>query len=162
MITRLPNNILHAHATNIYKMVTQSRKSWFWKIRDLCLQYNLPHPSLLLASPLPKNNFKRIVKKRILDYWEQKLRHEATNLPSLHYFKPTFMSLLSPHPIWTTAGSSPTKVAMATQQARLLSGRYRLEALSSHWTNGSGTCRLSPSCASDEDIDHFLTSANVL
>ena len=103
-----------------------------------------------------------MVKKRIVDYWEQKLRHEAANLPSLHYFKPTFMSLLSPHTIWTTAGSSPTKVAMATQRARLLSGRYQLEALSSHWTHSSGTCRLSPSCASVEDIDHFLKTCSAL
>ena len=66
------------------------------------------------------------------------------------------MSLLSPHPIWVTAGSSPTKVAMATQQARLLSGRYRTEALASHWTHSSGTCSLSLSCATVEDIDHFL------
>ena len=51
---------------------------------------------------------------------------------------------------------------MATQQARLLSGRYRLEVLSSHWTNGSGTCRLSPSCASVEDIDHFIKTCSAL
>ena len=142
MITRLPNNILHAHAKNIFTMVTHSCKSWFLRIRDLCLQYDLPHPSLLIASPLPKNIFKRLVKKHIVNYWEQKIRHKAANLPSLQYFNPTFMSLMSPHPIWTTAGSSPTKVAMATQQARLLTLRYCLEALCSHLTHGLGTCRL--------------------
>ena len=156
MITRLPQSILHAHAKNIFTMVTQSSKSWFLHIRDLCLQYNLPHPSLLLASPPTKIIFKRLVKKRIVDYWEQKVRQEAENLSSLIYFKPTFMSLLSPQPIWVTAGSSPTKVAMATQQARLLSGRYRTEALVSHWTHSSGTCSLSLSCATIEDIDHIL------
>ena len=45
---------------------------------------------------------------------------------------------------------------MATQQARLLSGRYRTEALTSHWSDTSGVCKLSPSCNSSEDTSHIL------
>ena len=70
------------------------------------------------------------------------------------------MSIPAEHPVpsclWLTASSSPTKVVMAIQQARLLSGRYRLESLTSHWTNSSGHCRLSPVCETSEDIIHFL------
>ena len=162
MITRLPHSILHGHAKNIFSMVTQSSKSWFHKIRDLCLQYRLPHPSVLLESPLPKEKYKLLVKKHVVDLWEQKLRHEAGNLSSLQYFKPTFMSLTSPHPIWTTAAASPTKVVMATQQARLLSGRYRTAALTSHWSDTSGACKLSPSCNTTEDTSHFLKHCSAL
>ena len=68
------------------------------------------------------------------------------------------MSLVSPHPLWSTAASSPSKVAMATVQAIFLSGRYRSEALCCHWTsNKSGTCLLSPSCKGIiEDVFHIL------
>ena len=93
-----------------------------------------------------------------MDFWEAKLRSMAAPLDSLLYFKPSFMSLATPHPIWTSAGSSPAKVTMATIQAQMLSGRYRTEALCSHWKPlSNGSCLLSPSCSSStEDLDHIL------
>ena len=69
------------------------------------------------------------------------------------------MSLTTPHPIWTTAGSSPACVAMATVQAVMLSGRYYTEALCSHWSkNKTGVCLLSAMDCKDtvEDIRHIL------
>ena len=152
MITRLPHC---AH-------VTQSPKSWFLRVRDICLKYKLLHPSTLLQNPPSKEQFKLLVKKSIIDYWEQKLRFETEQLQSLEYFQPTFMSLRTPHPLWLTASSSPTKVVMAIQQVRLLSGRYRLDSLTSHWTNSSGHCRLSPLCNTSEDIIHFLKTCSAL
>ena len=162
MITRLPHSILHSHAQNIFTHVTQSPKSWFLRVQDICLKYKLPHPSTLLQNPPSKEQFKILVKKSIIDYWEQKLRFEAEQLQSLEYFQPTFMSLRTPHPLWLTASSSLTKVVMAIQQARLLSGRYRLESLTSHWTNSLGHCRLSPLCNTSEDIIHFLKTCSAL
>ena len=69
------------------------------------------------------------------------------------------MSLTSAHPIWATAGASPTKVVMVTQQARFLSGRYRTEALTSH---SSGLYKLSPACNESEDIFHILKTRQAL
>ena len=70
----------------------------------------------------------------------------------------TYMSLTTPHPIWTTAGSSPANVAMATVQAVMVSGRYRTEALCSHWSqNRKGMCLLSKDCNDVlEDLTHIL------
>ena len=102
-----------------------------------------------------------MVKKRVISYWEKSLREEAAALDSLHYFKPCFMSLIRPHPLWYTAGSSSSKVSMACLQAIMISGRYRCEALCRHWssTNKDGFCLLSPSCSrtrSVETIKHIL------
>ena len=105
-----------------------------------------------------------MVKSRIIDYWESKLREESSLLPSLHFFNPSFMSLTTTHPLWSTAGSSPSKVAMATVQAQMLSGRYRTQKLCSHWSNHtSGFCLLSESCSSSlEDLPHILSSCSAL
>ena len=85
-----------------------------------------------------------MIKKKILDYWEKKLRSDALNLPSLKYFHPHYYSLSSPHPLWTTAGSSPYEVKKAVVQARMLSGRYRTEMLRRHWSeNKEGHCLFS-------------------
>ena len=56
------------------------------------------------------------------------------------------MSLVKPHPIWTTCGSNPFEVNKAMIQARMLSGRYITDQLARHWTqNAAGVCLL-PGC----------------
>ena len=158
MICRLLTNILHRHALNIFNRETISNKSWFHQIRHICLQYNLPHPAELLRAQLPKEKYKKLVKSHVIDYWETLLREESKALPSLCFFFPNFMSLSKPHPIWWTAGSSPDQIAMATIQARMISGRFRTAALCSHWSsNSNGNCQLSDSCSNtSEDISHIL------
>ena len=159
MISRLPASILHQHALNVFSSKVISRRSWFQQIRRWCVLYGLPHPLDILKSPPSKYIFKTYVKKRVIDYWESVLRAEATMLPSLSSFRPAFMSLTTPHPIWTPAGSSPACVAMATVQAVMLSGRYYTEALCSHWSkNKTGVCLLSAMDCKDtvEDIRHIL------
>ena len=68
------------------------------------------------------------------------------------------MSLKNPHPIWTTAQGNPHEVTKAIQQARFLSGRYRTEYLSRHWSNNPrGCCRTEDSCSDIiEDTKHIL------
>ena len=59
--------------------------------------------------------------------------------------------------MWSTAGCSPAKVAMATIQARMVSGRYRTEYLCRHWSkNKEGICLLDKGCQTIEDLPHIL------
>ena len=163
MITRLDGNILHTHAVNYFLSKTISKHSWFHQIRSWCLLYGLPHPIDLLNSPLSKESFKSLVKKNIVSYWENLLRSEASILPSLQYFHPSYMSLVRPHSLWTSAGHSPAKIFKATVQALMLSGRYPTEALIKHWSpNKTGICQLSSSCSVQEDISHILTGCIAL
>ena len=162
MITRLPDNILHKHFVNILEYQTVSPGSWLHQIGSLCQLYSLPHPASLLAAPLSKHSYKHLTKKKVIGYWEIQLRAEAFTLTSLKFFNPNYMSLSSPHPVWTSAGSSPTKVAMACVQAKLLSGRYRTQALCSHWQNGDRKCKLSEACSSEEDTTHMLQNCSGL
>ena len=84
-------------------------------------------------------------------------------LPSLQYFNSSFMSLSSPHPIWVHA-NSPYEVSKAVVTARMLSGRYRTDRLTRHWTqtNPEGLCRL-PGCNDQEGtLSHILLSCPAL
>ena len=164
MITRLPGSILYQHACNILQSKTISRGSWFHQIRSLCLMYDLPHPLDFLEAPMTKNSYKLLVKKKVINYWEIYLRNEAASLQSLSSFKPTFMSLKKPHPLWSTAGSSPTQVSMAIVQATMLSGRYRTEALLRHFSpSKTGSCLLSEMCVDTRDsICHILCACPAL
>ena len=164
MISRAPDSLLYKLARSILSLETVSIKSWFWEIRDLCLSYHLPHPLTILSTPPTKEAFKKMVKTHIIDYWEQVLRAEASILPSLEFFNPSFMSLTRAHPIWSTAGSSPSNIAMATTQSQMLSGRYRTQLLISNWSrHTTGFCILSQSCSSTiEDLPHILSCCEAL
>ena len=86
-------------------------------------------------------------KQKVLDYWNTKFRAAVNSLDSLYMFKADYMSLCQPHPIWSTAGSSPFEVKKATVQARMLSGRYRTCWLRRHWSGDpTGHCRV-PGCS---------------
>ena len=123
MICRLPENILNKIAAHKLYTEPDNSSSWFVLIRQLCHQYALPSPLFLLANPPPKQTFKTLVKKKILDYWQRKYRAEALEMESLPYFKPQFTSLRQPHPLWTTCQNNTFEVNKSIAVARLLSGR---------------------------------------
>ena len=70
---------------------------------------------------------------------------------------PELLSLTRPHPVWWTAGSNPYEVSKAIVQCRMLSGRYRTQKLSSHWSEyGDSSCP-SPFCTQVvESLEHIL------
>ena len=160
MICRLPGTPLYQIAEYLLITAKSTSSSWFIQIRDLCLKYCLPSPLSLLQCPPTKARYKSLVRSKITNFWEIKLRAEASGMPSsLQYFKPEFMSLQKPHPIWTTCGSNPFEVHKAVTQTRMLSGRYITDKLARHWTeNRSGTCQLL-TCRSSQvvgSLEHIL------
>ena len=157
MICRLPNNILHRLAQNILTTYPDSIKSWFMQIKKLCFQYNLPHPLLLLTDPPSKAEFKNLVRQNVLDFWQSKLRAAAAPLPSLKYFKPQFMSLSSPHPLWTSCGDNSYELNKACIQAKYLSGRFRTDKLLADFSKeNSPFCQLHPDSQTEGDLLHHL------
>ena len=104
------------------------------------------------------------MRKKILDFWEAKLRNEAETKTSLKYFKPQYMSLVNPHPLWTTSGNNPFEVNKSVVVARLLSGRYRCDWLARHWskTNPLGYCLLCPGDDVNGTIEHMMISCPAL
>ena len=68
---------------------------------------------------------------------------EAVSLSSLPYFKPQFLSLAQPHPIWTAPENS-YEITKAVTVASMLSGRYVTDHRARHWsqTNPDGFCHL--------------------
>ena len=158
MIARLgPSNILHQHGLHIL-LSSRREKSWFTSVRLVCLQYSLPDPLLILQAPSSKETWKRFTKSKVLDFWEKKFQAQAALLPSLESFKSSYMSLTTPHPLYTSA-HSPFEVRKAVIVARMLSGRYRTDRLARHWsrTNPSGLCKLL-GCTGKEmgDLQHIL------
>ena len=156
MICHLPGNILHNIAVQLLTTASQKSQNWFSGIRSHCFTYNLPHPLILLKSPPTKEKFKSLIKANITDFWQAKLRAHSATLEekSLRYFKPQFMSLSRPHPMWAGAVTSYT-VNKRVTTARMLSGRFRCGSLLRHFNPDiSGICEL---CGKElEDIPHII------
>ena len=162
MITRLPNNIIYKIAFTKLSSDPDSSSSWFVQVRKLCAQYGLPSPLSLLSNPPSKCTYNSTVKKHVVDYWEQLMRNEAASKTSLAYCNATNMSLTTPHPLWTTSGSNPFEINKSIIVARLLSGRYRSDYLTRHWSkdNPSGFCVLCPDKKIPGTIEHMLVSCD--
>ena len=157
MVARLTADPLRIHARNVLTTAKSSSKSWFIQIRNICLKYDLPHPLIILDTQPGKKAYSKLITAKVISYWENRLRGEAALLSSLVNFKPEYMSLKKPHPIWLTAGSNPYEISKAIQQARFLSGRYRTEGLAKHWTkNKSGFCQSSSCLSVVETVEHIL------
>ena len=123
--------------------------------------YQLPHPLSLLDCPPSKTSAKNLFKTHVVDHWQTKFRNESSKLSSLEYFKPNFMSLLVPHPLWSTCGSNPYEICKAIVQAKMLSGRYRTDRLLRHFSNSEGFCSI---CNENEfgSLEHLLVSCSTL
>ena len=165
MICHLEGNVIKNHA--IYILTTYSSfvaNSWFHKIRQICLQYGLPHPLQLLNNPLPKSKFKALCRNNIHEYWRQKICEEA-QVPSLNYMCAPYLSLFKPHPIWTSLDGNPYQTKAAVIQASFLSGKYRTESVCRFWSkNTEGLCKQN-SCKNlkiVEDIRHVLLTCSAL
>ena len=164
MVSRLPGSVLHRHGTTILTSARPSATSWFQKIRDLCILYQLPHPLTTLANPPTKASYNKQIRSKIFDYWESELRLKAMELTSAPFFKPEFMSLTCPHQLWTSCGSNPFEIHKAVTQAKMLSGTYVTDKLSRHWSNNpNGFCSI-PGCTGHTlgSIEHLLLSCPAL
>jgi len=51
----------------LYVLSTGNSKSWFWRLRTLCMKYGLPHPISWLSSKPIKLQVKKAAKAGVLD-----------------------------------------------------------------------------------------------
>ena len=108
----------------------------------------------MLKEPLTKPAFKSLIKTNITDYWQSKLRAHCTELKSLKYFKPQYMSLRKPHPMLQCAQTSFT-INKCITVCRMLSGRFCCGSLLRHFSkHATGLCELC--CTEIEDLTHIL------
>ena len=111
-----------------------------------------------MNNPMNKLQFKKIVKLKVCEYWQSQFAAECADLSSLCYFNPRRASVLTSHSIWKYAGGSPYEVNKSIVAAKMLSGRYRTEALSRHWfgNNSGGFCIMSTCNNVFGDLEHLL------
>ena len=163
MICHLPEDPLHKRAQYALTSLTQTSRSWFHQIRNISLQYGLPHPLTLLETPLTKEQYKKLAKQQVVEYWQDVLTSESFSLDSLRYFSPGTASLLHPHPLWTSAAGIGYECSKSIILARMASGRYRTEMMCRFWSsNVRGYCQADTCHQVQGDLEHLLVSCPAL
>ena len=144
-------SILHQWGTYILSNPPPPSRSpsavpWFIQVKQLCQQYGLPDPLKILQEAPSKGAWKGAVKRQVTMFWGNKLRAEASALPSLSHLRPSHMSISSTSPLITSCARDGAEVRKMTVQLRMASGRYRTCWLRRHWSgDSSGNCRV-PGC----------------
>ena len=100
-----------------------------------------------------------MIRRAVVAFWDNKLKTEASSLPSISHMGLSHMLLTVTSPLITTCHGNPHEVRKATIQLRMLSGRYRTDWLRRHWSGeSSGFCRV-PGCngSSPGTLSHLAT-----
>ena len=86
MICHMPESPLHVIVKESLITSNKLAKSWSQCVRDLSIQYQLPHPLTLLDAPMASISYKKLCKIQVQDYWHRKLSCDAM-ITSLKYLR---------------------------------------------------------------------------
>ena len=135
-------------------------KSWVWYVQHLLKKYGLPSAFNLIHETPRKGEFKNLVKRTVLAYWENELKREARKKSTLSMININRCSLRSPHPIWKLGAASTYTVTKAAVKAKLLVQRYPLYYSRTAGVNYGQLCPLCHNA--EETMEHFLETCPAL
>ena len=101
---------------------------WSGMARRTTSLYGLPDPLELFQNPWESDRWSQFAKSAVVKYWTTLLQDSAASYTSLDMLDTSRLNLLSPHPIWTAAGSNPVSVMKATVVTWLLTNTYKTGA----------------------------------
>jgi hypothetical protein len=162
-ITRLDTNSnLKEVGRRQIALQTSPRSSWFRYVLEIAKQYGLQSMihSALDIDYTPEE-WKRVIKTTVYDYWFNRLITQATSRVSLQYMNLSLVNINSPHPIWPH-NSPAYNILAAGMRAKMLTGSYILQSNRARFNqfNVDPTCQLCGKAV--EDLPHFICECQVL
>ena len=139
-----------------------SSKSWLTNIKEILHKYELPSVYSLLQNTPTKSEWKLDVKKAITKKCTKVLLEQMSNQSTTKYINTEACSLVKPHHVWTTAGTSIRKISRANVKVKILTGTYNLQGKRMKFKNSkeNGFCKL---CQTEiEDRVHFIVRCPLL
>ena len=141
---------------------SDSESSWFNKVKQLLVLYDLPSSSELLERIPSKFKWKRMVNNAINTVVEEQWREAIKSSPSLKYLNPESVKVGSAHHLWSSVRNSLHDSRRAQLKARVLTGTYTLQSNRAVFNKFAvdPTCKLCEQCP--ETRQHFLTECQAL
>ena len=143
-------------------MKSESQESWFVKVTDIAQKYELPCPHDLIRNPPTKEAWKALVNRTVDNYHITNLQKDAEDKSTLKFLNLGDTVSGKPHNIWTSCGTQPFAITMASMKVKIAVGTLLLQSHRSKFSKShiDPTCKL---CSrGPEDIIHFLVSCGTL
>ncbi len=136
------------------------RRSWFMHAAEIGEEYGVDIRQQVLC-PWPKPVWKAYIRTVVVDTWRQRLVQNAGRKSTLHRLRHPSKEGRA-HTVWTSCKGDPYLVNKATVRAKMLVGRYQVQATQAKFANQaiSAVCKLCQ--AEEEDLPHMLTSCTAL
>lgn len=161
-IIRNENSVEREIAIRQLAMKSNTSESWFPRVTEIAQQYDLPSPHDLISNSPEKAAWKKLVNKSVNNYYVSKLLKESYDKSTLNFLNLTDTVIGKVHNIWSTCGTQPFSVTMASMKAKVAVGVLILQNSKSKFS----TSPVSPICqichTEPEDVIHFLTKCREL
>ena len=102
---------------------------WSGLARVTANKYSLPDPEIYMKSPWIAKSWRKLCNEKISDFWDDKLRLDASSKDSLIFCDVSDLSVSKIHPIWEYAGLDSTEVPKAVVNMWFLLGVYHSNSL---------------------------------
>ena len=161
-IARLsPDNPLKLLATRQLATKDASFTGWFQQASRIGEVYGI-NISEVILHPWPKITWKRYIASAISQHWEAELARaflsKSTLKNIIHGLHPLHMA----HPMWQVCKGRTFQTTAATTRARMLVGRYPVQALLHH-TYHSVDSPACPLCNEEEEtLEHLICTCHKL
>ncbi len=148
---------LHLLAVRQTVVRQDNKHSWFTQAHKIAAKYNIDL-SQTLTCPWPKLVWKKYINTVIRSWWHHSLCAAAAQKSTLQQLTLDLCPENQPHPMWTCCYGKLYQVEASVSRARLLVGRYGLQAEKSRYKQRQ-TSSECPLCdQASEDVIHFLAS----
>lgn len=135
--------------------------SWFSYCNTIAVSYDI---NLLpaLTAPWVPHTWKKHVRSIVTTHWKCNLQLAASSKSSLSRLLLDHCPPTGPHPVWTSCGGRSYKVKAAMTRAKMLAGRFILQADRARFNQFAvdPTCKLCDS--GPEDMTHFIATCPAL
>ena len=139
-----------------------NKLSYFSKVQDILVQYQLPHLRDLKGCMLTKEHWKFQIRTAIYNYWSCELRNEACEKSTLCYMDIDSTKISLTHKVWSSLESTVADVRKGIVKSRMITGTYMLQTSKHKFSKATvdATCKC---CGlADEDITHMLLDCPAL
>ncbi|MEW8544513.1 MAG: hypothetical protein AB2693_13365 [Candidatus Thiodiazotropha sp.] len=164
------NNICHQQESSVEKRLayrqlavkSMDSASWFIEIKKILWLYDLGEIEDILASPIPKLQWKRTVFKKVSQKVKRNLVDSALLYKSLKYLNKEEYTPGKIHPVLRIPLSSVREITRVPVKLKLLTGSYLFQSTRSAFNQN----KIDPTCLlcglESEDLPHFIFRCDTL
>ena len=148
----------------IYLLKNSSENSHTWAIhlRHLCKKYGLEDPlSCLGRDPPDRADYKEHITTRITAYYENLLRHQASENSCMSYLNVATLGLRGRHHPALSGMVTTREVKLSRAHIKLLAGNYLTYKTKADQSGGSPRCRICMT-GEDETVSHVISTCLAL